>query len=249
MNSSNTSEVTAKSILRRFRNPLLSRFKNAVLSWHFRRRHTGAGSYVDRSAHVLGWRSVRIGNNSVVSADCWFNVNNRSSTATQISIGDFCHLGRRNLLSPGQSLRLGDYCLTGPDCRFLGSDHIFDNPFLPYVASGAKQVAVIEVGPNCWFGAGVVVMGNVRIGHGSVIGALTLVTKDIPPFSLVVGNPARVIKRYSVDQQAWVPAQALLPQEEQALPSEETYLEILRESRSSIIMPVAAASKRMGDLP
>jgi acetyltransferase-like isoleucine patch superfamily enzyme len=249
MMSSNTSGVTARSILRRFRNPLLSRFKNAVLSWHFRRRHTGAGSYVDGSAHVLGWRCVRIGKNSVVSADCWFNVNDRSSAATQISVGDFCHLGRRNLLSSGQVLRLGDYCLTGPDCRFLGSDHIFDDPFLPYVASGAKQVAVMEVGPNCWFGAGAVVMGNVKIGHGSVIGALTLVTKDIPPFSLVVGNPARVIKRYSMSKQAWVPAQALPPQEEQALPGEETYLEILRKSRSSITMPVAAASKRMGDLP
>lgn len=247
MNSSTTPDVAARSILRRF--PLLSRFKNVVLSWHFRRRHTGKGSYIDRSAHVLGWRSVKIGKNSVVSADCWFNVNNRSSAATQINVGDFCHLGRRNLLSSGQLLRLGDYCLTGPDCRFLGSDHIFNDPFLPYVASGAKQVAVMEVGPNCWFGAGVVVMGNVKIGHGSVIGALTLVTKDIPPFSLVVGNPARVIKRYSMNKQAWVPAQALPPHEEQALPGEETYLEILRKSRSLITMPVAAASKRMGDLP
>lgn len=249
MNSNTPSEVVAGGIPRRFTSPLLSRLKNAVLSWHFRRRHTGAGSYVDRSAHVLGWRSVRIGKNSVVSADCWFNVNNRSSGATQINVGDFCHLGRRNLLSSGHLLHLGDYCLTGPDCRFIGSDHIFDDPFVPYVASGAKQVAVMEVGPNCWFGAGVVVMGNVKIGHGSVIGALTLVTKNIPPFSLVVGNPARVIKRYSMNKQAWVPVQALPLQEEQALPGEETYLEMLRRSRSSITMPVAAASKSLGDLP
>lgn len=249
MNLITPSEVVSSGILRRFKSPLLSRLKNAVLSWHFRRRHTGAGSYVDRSTHVLGWRSVRIGKKSVVSADCWFNVNNRSSGAMQINVGDFCHLGRRNLLSSGRLLQFGDYCLTGPDCRFLGSDHIFDDPFMPYVASGAKQVAVMEVGPNCWFGAGVVVMGNVKIGHGSVIGALALVTKNIPPFSLVVGNPARVIKRYSMNQQAWVPAQALPLHEEQALPGEKTYLEILRRSRSSITMPVAAASKRMGDLP
>jgi acetyltransferase-like isoleucine patch superfamily enzyme len=244
-----TSVTLAKRALGYLRHPLFLRLKAALLSWHFRRLHTGRGSYVDRSTHVLGWRSVRIGSYSVVSADCWLNVNHRTASEPRLVIGDHCHIGRRNLLSSARLLRLGDYCLTGPDCRFVGSDHVIDDPFLPYVSTGATDHGVIDVGANCWLGAGVTVVGNVSIGHGSVIGALTLVNKDVPPFSLVVGNPGRVIKRYDARLKTWVSQHLFSTEAEQALPDEQAYLAILRRARPEVPMPLAAASKRMGDSP
>lgn len=234
---------------RRLRHPYVLRARAAVLSWYFRRRHVGTGSHIDRTAHVLGWRSVRIGEHSIVSADCWLNVNDLPNGSPQITVGDFCFIGRRNMLSSGRLLRLGDYCLTGPDCRFLGSDHIFDDPFMPYVSTGATKEGVIELGANCWLGAGVAIVGNVKIGHGSVVGAMTLVNKDVPPFSLVVGNPCKVIKRYDMGKRTWVAADQLSSDHERMLPDENAYVTILRGARPQVTMPRAAASKNMGDWP
>ena len=228
--------------------PLL-RIRAALLSAYYRRRHVGLRSHVDPTAHVIGWRSIRIGERSVLSADCWLNVNHYSPTTVQLAIGDSCFIGRRNILSSGHYLRLGDYCLTGPDCRLLGSDHIIDDPFRPYVSSGATRDTVIDVGVNCWLGAGVAVIGNVKIGHGSVVGALSLVNRDIPPFSVVVGNPARIVKRFDPFKLAWVPAQQFPDAGEKSLPDESTYLAMLRSAAPNIELPVAASSKRRGDLP
>lgn len=234
---------------RRFRPQALVRLKAAVICWLLRRRHTGSGSHIDSSVHVLGWRWVRIGASSIVSADCWLNVNNRTSSAGHLFIGNHCHVGRRNVLSSGRLLRLGDYCLTGPDCHFLGSDHLIDNPFVPYVATGATQDAVIDVGVNCWLGAGSAILGNVKIGHGSVIGARTLLVRDVPPFSVVVGNPGRVIKRFRMQTRSWIPAEEFAPHDDAALPDEDSYLAILNQRPGGLDMPLAAASKSMGDSP
>jgi hypothetical protein len=64
-----------------------------------------------------------------------------------------------------------------------------------------------------------------------------------------VGNPGRVIKRYDARLKAWVPQHLFSTEAEQALPDEQAYLAILRRARPEVPMPLAAASKRMGDSP
>jgi len=227
----------------------LLRIRAALLSAYYRRRHVGWGSHIDPTAQIIGWRSVRIGSGAVVSADCWLNVNHFSPSTVQLTIGDFCFVGRRNILSAGHFLRLGEYCLTGPDCKLIGSDHVIDDPFQPYVASGATHNTVIDVGVNCWLGAGVTVIGNVKVGHGSVVGAMSLLNRDIPPFSLVVGSPARILKRFDPRKRAWVQADLLSEHSANALPDESSYLAMLRSAAPALRLPVAASSKRWGDLP
>lgn len=206
-------------------------------------------AYLDSSVHVLGWKNIKFGKNSVISEGCWLNINNRESTKVQIEIGNNTFIGRRNFFSSGNLIRIGDYCLTGIDCKFMGSNHIYSDPMKPYITTGTTDEWTINVGANCWLGAGVSIIGNVKIGHGSIIGADALINKDIPPFSLVVGNPGKIIKRYDIDTSRWVSAFEFTEEQESRLPSELNYLQILQFSYPTVHMPVRAASKALGDLP
>jgi acetyltransferase-like isoleucine patch superfamily enzyme len=174
-------------------------------------------------------------------------VNHREAEAPAILIEDSCFVGRRNFFSAALRIRLGAYCLTGTDCRFLGANHVFTSPFVPYIKSGVTTEGVIDIGVNCWLGADVTVLGNVRIGHGSIIGACSVVTRDIPPFSLAVGNPARVLRRYDAARAEWVPAPEYA--EANPLPDEPEYEAGLRRDYPRCKGPKLAASTALGDLP
>jgi acetyltransferase-like isoleucine patch superfamily enzyme len=208
----------------------------------------GPHSFIDPTAQVLGWKQVYIGHHTVIGEYTWINVNQRDSTEQVVAIGDNCFIARRNFFSAGTRIKIGDYCLTGPDCHFLGADHDFSSPFAPYAATGVKPEGVIEVGPNCWFGSSVIVMKDVRIGFGSVLGAGALITRDIPPCSVVVGSPARVVKRFDMRQKVWVKAEEYPTDGDALLPSETDYLAALRNRYPAIKGARAAAGKSFGDL-
>jgi len=62
---------------------------------------------------------------------------------------------------------------------------------------------LVEVGENCWIGANVFIGMGVKIGRNSIIAAGSIVVKNVPDFSLVVGNPGRVIKKYNFESKEW----------------------------------------------
>lgn len=206
-------------------------------------------AYVDKTTQVLGWRSIAIGEYAVISEGCWFNVNARQAKTIQLEIGRASFIGRRNVFNPGRLIQVGEFCLTGTDCQFVCSDHKFDDPFRPYVSTGNTLEGVIEIGANCWFGSHAAVVGSAKIGFGSIIGAASFVRGDIPPFSIAVGNPARVVKRYDALAKRWIPVAAFTPEMEAALPDENSYLQILRSKWPNPTLPVRAAGRSQGDLP
>ena len=205
----------------------------------------GRGTYIHGSVQILGKKYVSIGAHSVLSQECWLNVNHRNGIETAIQIGSYCFLGRRNFFSSGKKIVLGDYILTANDCHFLGSSHVVQNPMLPYLSSGTTDSDVITIGHNTFIGAGASILGNVNVGHGSVIGARSLVNRDVPPFSQVVGAPARVVRRYSMRKAAWVPSGEFFDEDEQQHPSAEQYLGILQQCPRAR-MPYIAAGSDMG---
>lgn len=226
----------------RFRARLLaSRLRRAKLQELSARR-----SFVADSAHILGWDNVEIGRRCVISDDTWINVNDRSPGQIAIRIGDCTFLGRRNFLSSGTLIDIGPYCLTGVNCHFLGSDHLHGDPFTPYAATGVTSGGNIRLGPNCWLGSSVTVLKGVTIGYGSIIGAASVVTRDVPPFSVVVGSPARVVKRFHLARSEWVTPDQFPG--EATLPSEQEYLAKMREKSPLIALPVNAGSRDRGDM-
>ena len=205
----------------------------------------GPSTYIHHSVQMLGRAFVRVGTNSVLSQDCWLNVNHRIGDQAAIEIGDHCFIGRRNFLSSGRRISFGHYVLTANDCHFLGSSHIVDDPMQPCIGTGTTETDIIEIGHNTFIGAGARVLGHVSIGHGCVVGACALVTKDVPPFSQVAGFPAAIRRRYSFVRNGWIDVADFTAEDEAALPNANEYLEQLR-LRPAPRMPYLAAGSDMG---
>ncbi len=111
--------------------------------------------------------------------------------------GRFVHFGKGvyanfNLtLVDDTHIYVGDYTMLGPNVVLATAGH----PILPELRPLAYQYNMpVHIGKNCWLGAGVVVLPGVTIGDNSVIGAGSIVTKDIPSNVVAVGNPCRVLR-------------------------------------------------------
>lgn len=89
---------------------------------------------------------------------------------------------------------IGDNVLIATSCVIVSGNHNFGRADIPIVLQGVTCKG-IKIGNDVWLGARVVVLDDVEIGDGSVIGAGSVVSKSIPPYSVAVGAPARVIKQ------------------------------------------------------
>lgn len=156
------------------------------------------------NVQILGIANTLIKGNCTIGEQTLFTINNRSKKEIQLVIGTNTYIGRDNFFSVGKAITIGDYCIFGNKCSFICSDHIFDTPLVPYAFTGNSFNKSIKIGVNCWLGHDVSIVGNVTIGHGCVIGAKSLITKNIPPFSMVVGNPGRILKTFSFASGGWV---------------------------------------------
>ena len=114
-----------------------------------------------------------------------------------VDYGPYCHIGKgvfinhNAYLMDGGGITIGDHCFIGPNLGAYTAAH----PFLPEQRNTGLELALpIVIGANCWLGANVTIMPGVRIGEGCVIGAGSLVTKDIPAGSLAMGSPCRVVR-------------------------------------------------------
>lgn len=93
----------------------------------------------------------------------------------------------------GGRIQIGINCLIGPGVVMRTANHIYSDPGR-FIRDQGHDIQDITIEDDCWLGANVIVVGGVKIGKGSVIGAGSIVTKDIPSMSVAVGVPARVIK-------------------------------------------------------
>lgn len=114
--------------------------------------------------------------------------------------GKYCHFGKNvyanfNLTCVDDTdIYVGEYTMLGPNVVLASAGH----PILPELREKIYQYNMpVRIGRNCWLGAGVIVLPGVTIGDGTVIGAGSVVTKDIPAGVVAVGNPCRVMRQIS----------------------------------------------------
>ena len=109
-----------------------------------------------------------------------------------ISIGDNFYTNHNCIILDGAKVTFGDSVFIAPNCVFSTAGHALDARMR---AEGMEIALPITVGNRVWIGVNVSVLPGVTIGDDTVIGAGSVVTKDIPPHSLAVGNPCKVIRQ------------------------------------------------------
>ncbi|MFK5950500.1 MAG: CatB-related O-acetyltransferase [Methylococcales bacterium] len=106
--------------------------------------------------------------------------------------GDYVYIGPYTEISP--KVKLGNYTSISSYVVFTGADHCYDNPELPIRFSGRPESVTTSIGDDVLIGHGVTIMRGVTIADGAIVGSGAVVTHDIPPYAIVGGIPAKIIK-------------------------------------------------------
>lgn len=177
----------------------------------------GASAYIRPNVEFLGTARIKIGDlisiHRGVRIRC-LNQNSTVSIADKVSLDrgvdiksnrGHIDIGKRTYIGPytclsGGDIKIGDNCLIASQSGIYASNHDFADPLRNIIdqKSSFKGIAIED---DCWLGSGVRVLDGVTIGRGCVIGAGAVVTKDIPPYSIAVGVPAKVISQRKIISQ------------------------------------------------
>lgn len=117
-----------------------------------------------------------------------------------VQIGDYSRIGIGNvIIGP---VTIGNHVILAQNIVMSGLNHKYTDIHIP-IHLQPVTTAPIVIEDECWIGANTVITAGVTIGKHSVVAAGAVVTKDIPPYSVAVGNPARIIKQYNVVTGTW----------------------------------------------
>ncbi len=158
--------------------------------------HLGRNVYLDDGVYLHACpQGIFIGDETFVMHGSAFHVYNfRGLPHSGIWIGRNCYVGEFCLIRGQGGVHIGDEVLVAPRVQMLAVNHIFDDPTRPIIHQGITAHG-ITVGRGSWIGAGAILLDGVRVGDGAVIGAGAVVTQDVPPHTVAVGVPARIVRR------------------------------------------------------
>jgi len=167
-------------------------WNRARIHWHFLRRE----AFVRWPVHgnvleALREGRLEIGPGVLLEPDVWLTA--PDDGRIRIGAGTFLNLGV--MVAALQRVEIGAHCMLANGCFVTDANHRVDDPERPITWQGFTSKGPTRIGDNVWLGAHVVVTSGVTIGEHCVVGANSVVTKDIPPWSIAAGVPARVVKR------------------------------------------------------
>ena len=105
--------------------------------------------------------------------------------------GPHCFINRDCWICPG--VRMGRYVMLAPEVAILGGDHVVDVAGQPIIFSGRPEMTTTTIGDDVWIGFRAIINAGITIGNGAIIAAGSVVTKDVEPYAVVGGVPARTI--------------------------------------------------------
>lgn len=146
------------------------------------------------SKFSLGSKYIRRFCAKLILNSCGKNVNieRRAVFSSRVEIGNNSGIGINAFLS-GKVI-IGDDVMMGPDCIIYTRNHSFQRTDITIKSQGNELEKFVVIKNDVWIGGQVIILPGVVIGEGAVIGAGSVVTKNIEPYSIVAGNPARLIK-------------------------------------------------------
>ncbi len=156
----------------------------------------GHGVYLDQGSYLHATPGgIELGDETIVMHGAVLHVYNfRNLPRAGIKVGKNSLIGEYSIIRGQGGVTIGDRVYTSPFTQIIAVNHIFDDPDRPFVDQGITAEGIV-IEDDVWLGAGAVITDGVRVGQGSVVAAGAVVTKDVPPHTVVAGVPAKVIKQ------------------------------------------------------
>ncbi len=112
----------------------------------------------------------------------------------KVEIGHHVLLNSGTKIGGQNGVIIGNHVLLSYNVNIVSEDHAYDNPLLPTKSQGYKKTGPIIIEDDVWIGANAVIMPNINIGRGAIVGANAVVTKNVEPYTIIGGVPAKLIK-------------------------------------------------------
>lgn len=146
-------------------------------------------------------KSIFVGKKTYIGHFAWL-MGSSSGEKTTLNIGDYVQIGHFSHIVALDNVKLENSVLLADHVFISDCTHRYENTQVPVLEQGVKILTPVIIGEGSWLGENVCVCGA-SIGKHCVIGANSVVIKDIPDYCVAVGSPAKVIKRYNFDNGMW----------------------------------------------
>lgn len=163
-------------------------------------KSTGKNVMLYKLSRLEGGKYISIGTNSVIGKHAvltaWENYNGQK-LSPQITIGENCDLGEYIHITCTNKIHIGNGLLTGRWVTITDNSHgntNNENLDIPPALRKIYSKGEVWIGNNVWIGDKATILPNVKIGDGAIVASNTVVTKDVPPYSIVAGCPAKLIR-------------------------------------------------------
>ena len=189
--------------------PLLKKYIylfSSLIRWLWykpRFKQLGFCSSVLSPLHIDGGRNISIDKRVFVGYKTWLAAVPLTGKNSKLVIEEGCTIGNFNHIYATQSIILHKNVLTADKVYISDNLHGYENITVPIQQQPVIQKGEVEIGEGSWLGENVCVLGA-KIGKHCVVGANSVVTKDIPDYSIVVGAPAKIIKKYDSQSNKWL---------------------------------------------
>ena len=172
------------------------------IKYRIRLRHFGSKSQIISPLHIDG-KNIYIGSNVHVNYKTWLASNPLTGEKhSELRIEDGCIIGHFNEIYATKSVVLEKNVLTADRVYISDNLHEYKDIKTPISLQPIRQNGTVKIGEGSWIGVGVSILGA-NVGKHCVIGANSVVTRDIPDYCIVVGIPAKIIKRYCFETETW----------------------------------------------
>ncbi len=155
-----------------------------------------------KATNLYGLDCVSIGNGTQIGRGiqltAWNELTETKNSKTEIVIGDNCNIRDNCHITAAVSIRIGNNLLTGTNVLITDNSHGTTDRSMTDIHPQQRPLASkgpVVIGNNVWLGNNVCIMPGVTVGDGAIVGANSVVTHDIPPYSVAAGIPARIIKQ------------------------------------------------------
>lgn len=161
-----------------------------------------SSSVIKRSVRVQGKKYITIGKKSTIQRGGWLLALKIDNKNPQIQIGDYCSIGDFSHITAVRQITIEDKVLIANNVYISDNLHQYDDPNIPIIDQRIIFKNKVCIKSGAWIGENVCIIGA-SVGKNSVIGANSVVTKDVPDYSIAVGSPARIIKQFDFVNSTW----------------------------------------------